>query len=91
VHRHDRQRPSAEQSDGSATGAIHLGWVAWSQVSYFQWDCMMPDTTIQWSPARSNVHYTPQADGTLAGVMHTEILSGPCQGTVEMNMTAQRT
>ena len=52
---------------------------------------MMPDTTIQWSPARSNVHYTPQADGTLAGVMHTEILSGPCQGTVEMNMTAQRT
>ena len=64
---------------------------SWSQVSDFQWDCMMPDTTIQWSPARSNVHYTPQADGTLAGVMHTEILSGPCQGTVEMNMTAQRT
>jgi hypothetical protein len=64
---------------------------SWTQHSDFQWDCMMPDTTIQWSPARSDVRYTPQADGTLAGVMHTEILSGPCQGTVEMNMTAQRT
>ena len=27
---------------------------SWTQVSDFQWDCMMPDTTIQWSPARSN-------------------------------------
>jgi hypothetical protein len=63
---------------------------AWTQVSDFQWDCMMPDTTIQWSPARSTVHYTPESDGTLAGVMHTDILSGPCQGWIEMDMTAQR-
>ncbi|MGO9156663.1 hypothetical protein [Mycobacterium sp.] len=63
---------------------------SWTQHSEFQWDCMMPDTTIQWSPARSDVRYTPQADGTLAGVMHTEILSGPCQGTVDMHMTAER-
>src|SRR5262249_17827728 len=61
---------------------------SWTQVSDFQWDCMMPDTTIQWSPARSNVRYTPQANGTLAGVMHTDILSGPCQGWIEMDMTA---
>ena len=27
MRRHDRQRPSAEQPDGSATGAIHLGRV----------------------------------------------------------------
>jgi hypothetical protein len=63
---------------------------SWTQVSDFQWDCMMPDTTIQWSPARSNVRYTPQANGTLAGVMHTDILSGPCQGWIEMDTTAER-
>jgi hypothetical protein len=63
---------------------------SWTQVSDFQWDCMMPDTTIQWSPARSNVRYTPQSNGTLAGVMHTDIFSGPCQGWIEMDMTAAR-
>ncbi|BBX48722.1 hypothetical protein GCM10009641_02320 [Mycobacterium cookii] len=63
---------------------------SWTQVSEFQWDCMMPDTTIQWSPARSTVHYTPRANGTLDGVMHTDISSGPCQGWIEMDMTAER-
>jgi hypothetical protein len=51
---------------------------------------MMDDGTVQWSPARANVRYTPQPDGSLAGTMHTDILSGPCQGTLEMNMTAVR-
>jgi hypothetical protein len=63
---------------------------AWTQVSDFQWDCMMPDTTIEWDPAHADVHYAPQPDGTLAGTMHTNISSGACQGTVEMHMTAQR-
>ena len=63
---------------------------SWTQGSDFQWDCMMPDGTIQWNPARADVRYTPQPDGTLSGTMHTEILSGACQGTVEMNMTAER-
>src|SRR5580704_13015190 len=63
---------------------------SWTQVSDFQWDCMMPDTTIQWAPAKSTVHYTPQANGTLNGVLHTDILSGPCQGWIEMDMTAAR-
>jgi hypothetical protein len=63
---------------------------SWTQVTDFQWDCMMPDTTIQWAPARSTVHYTPQGNGTLAGVMHTDIASGPCQGWIEMDMTAER-
>ena len=64
---------------------------SWTQTSDFQWDCMMPDETVQWSPARADVRYTPQPDGSLSGTMHTEILSGACQGTVEMNMTAERT
>jgi hypothetical protein len=63
---------------------------SWTQVSDFQWDCMMPDETIQWSPAHADVRYTPQPDGTLSGTMRTEIASGACQGTVEMNMTAER-
>jgi len=52
---------------------------------------MMDDGTIQWNPARADVRYTPQADGSLSGTMHTEIFSGACQGTVEMKMTAERT
>jgi hypothetical protein len=63
---------------------------SWTQVSDFQWDCMMPDETIQWSPAHADVRYTPQPDGSLSGTMRTEIASGACQGTVEMNMTAER-
>ena len=63
---------------------------SWTQASEFQWDCMMPDTTIEWDPARSQVRYTPQPDGTLSGTMHTDILNGTCHGTLEMNMTAER-
>ena len=63
---------------------------SWTQVSDFQWDCMMPDTSIQWNPAHAVVRYTPQPDGSLAGTMHTEILSGACQGTIEMDMRAER-
>jgi hypothetical protein len=63
---------------------------SWTQVTDFQWDCMMPDTTIQWAPAKSTVRYTPQPNGTLNGVMHTDIASGPCQGWIEMDMTAER-
>ena len=63
---------------------------AWTQASDFQWQCMMPDGSIQWNPAHAEVRYTPQADGSLAGTMHTEIFSGACQGTVDMNMTAER-
>ena len=62
---------------------------SWAQTSDFQWDCMMPDTTIEWNPAHAEVHYTPQGDGSLAGTMHTDIASGACQGTIEMNMTAE--
>lgn len=64
---------------------------SWTQRSDFQWECMMPDGTIQWNPAHAEVRYTPQGDGSLSGTMQTEISSGACQGTVEMNMTAEPT
>jgi len=63
---------------------------SWTQASDIQWECRMPDDTVQWNPAHAEVRYTPQADGSLSGTMHTEIFSGGCQGTVEMNMTAER-
>ena len=71
---------------------VQFSWdgSSWAQVSDFQWDCMMPDETIQWAPARADVHYTPQPDGSLAGTMRTDISSGACQGTIEMHMTAER-
>jgi hypothetical protein len=51
---------------------------------------MMPDTSIQWNPARGETRYTPRPDGSLSGTMHTQILSGACQGTLDINMTAER-
>ena len=63
---------------------------SWTQINDFQWDCMMPDTSIQWDPARGETRYTPQPNGSLSGIMHTEILSGACQGTLDINMTAER-
>jgi hypothetical protein len=63
---------------------------SWTQASDFQWECMMPDGATQWNPAHAEVRYTPQADGSLSGTMHTEIASGACQGTVDMNMVAER-
>lgn len=71
---------------------VQFTWdgTSWTQVSDFQWDCMMPDTTIQWAPAHATVRYTPQPNGTLAGVLHTDILSGPCQGWIEMDTEAAR-
>jgi len=71
---------------------VQFTWdgTSWTQAGDFQWDCMMPDTTIEWNPARADVRYTPQPDGSLSGTMHTDILSGACQGTLEINMTAER-
>ena len=36
------------------------------------------------------IHSIAFAQATLSGTMHTEILDGTCQGTLEMNMTAER-
>lgn len=63
---------------------------SWKQESDFQWDCMMPDTSIQWNPAHAVVRYTPQPNGSLSGVMHADIASGACQGWIEEYMTADR-
>jgi hypothetical protein len=71
---------------------IQFTWdgTAWTQTNEFQWDCMLPDTMIEWNPAKAEVRYTPQPDGSLDGVMHTDILSGTCQGTIDIQMKAER-
>ena len=61
---------------------------AWTSTTNYQWNCLMPDGSIQWNPASSQVAYTPQSDGTLAGRWHTDIASGACEGTVDIAMAA---
>lgn len=61
----------------------------WVHIYDWQWDCYMGEGVPKaWDPARSWAYYTPQANGTLRGVWTTEIYSGPCQGTVIMDVAA---
>ncbi|EKF24365.1 hypothetical protein C731_1570 [Mycolicibacterium hassiacum DSM 44199] len=60
------------------------------QYSYnWQWDCFLGDGAPRvYAPARSRVFYAPDDTGSLFGTWHTEILSGPCRGTVTMPVAA---
>lgn len=61
----------------------------WVERFDFQWDCYRGEGVPKvWAPARSWAFYTPQADGSLRGVWHTDIDGGPCRGTVEMPVAA---
>jgi hypothetical protein len=51
-------------------------------------DCLLPDGTVEYDPAKSVVAFTPQANGALSGVFHTDISSGACQGNVDMPVSA---
>jgi hypothetical protein len=43
---------------------------------------------VEHDAARSITALTPAADGSLTGVLHMDILSGACKGSVEMPVTA---
>ena len=60
----------------------------WVRITTWQWDCLLPNGTIEYDPAKSVVAFTPQANGTLTGVFHTDISSGACQGNVDMPVSA---
>ncbi|WP_028463238.1 hypothetical protein [Nocardia sp. 348MFTsu5.1] len=61
----------------------------WVHEYDWQWDCWQGEGVPKvWAPAHSVAYYTPQIDGTLTGVWRTDIDSGPCQGTVFMNVAA---
>jgi hypothetical protein len=69
----------------------HYVWdgTRWVEHFDFQWDCYMGEGNPKvWAPARSWAFYAPQADGSLRGVWHTDIASGPCRGSVEMPVAA---
>ncbi len=72
----------------------HYTWdgTRWVERFDFQWDCYMGEGVPKvWAPAKSWAFYTPQSDGSLRGTWHTDIASGPCQGSVEMPVAALRT
>lgn len=62
----------------------------WQYAYNWQWECFQGDgVPSQYAPARSRVFYAPDIDGQLFGTWHTEILAGPCRGTVLMPVAAR--
>jgi hypothetical protein len=70
--------------------SVKFDWTGtqWSHTNSWRWDCLLPDDTITFDPARSVTTYSPQSDGTLTGTFATNIGSGACQGTVYIPLTA---
>jgi hypothetical protein len=71
----------------------HYTWdgAKWVERFDFQWDCYLGEGVPKaWAPAKSWAFYTPQSGGSLRGTWHTDILSGPCEGSVEMPVAAVR-
>ena len=60
----------------------------WVQQMSRQWDCSLLGGLVEHDPARSIPALTPGANGALTGVLHVDILSGACKGSVEMPVTA---
>jgi hypothetical protein len=60
----------------------------WVRDMDWKWDCLLPDGTIEYDPAKSVTVYEPGPDGILTGDFHTDIFSGACKGTVDMPVTA---
>lgn len=61
----------------------------WKTMYEWVWQCSLGDGgTSQWSPATSFTFYAPQPDGSLRGMWHTDIASGPCRGSVVMPVAA---
>src|SRR5262249_53556744 len=55
----------------------------------FQWGCYMGEGVPKvWAAAKWWVVYMPQADGALGGSWRTDIIGGPCGGSVEMPVAA---
>ena len=70
--------------------AIEFTWngAQWIREMSWKWDCLLPDGTVEYDPAKSITVYTPGANGILTGVFHTDISSGACKGNVDMPVSA---
>ena len=60
----------------------------WVREMTWKWDCLLPDGTTEYDPAKSITAYTPGPNGVLTGVFHTDITSGACNGNVDMPVSA---
>jgi hypothetical protein len=61
----------------------------WKATYDWAWQCSLDDSTpSEWSPATSFTYYTPQPDGSLRGMWHTDIATGACRGSVVMPVAA---
>ena len=60
----------------------------WVREMSWNWDCLLPDDTVEYDPAKSITVYTPGPNGVLTGVFHTDISSGACKGNVDMPVSA---
>ncbi|BBZ04273.1 hypothetical protein MCHIJ_37100 [Mycolicibacterium chitae] len=70
--------------------AMRFDWTGsvWTRTNNWNWDCLLPDGTITFDPAKSVTTYTPQSDGSLKGTFDTTIADGACAGTVVIPLTA---
>lgn len=62
---------------------------AWVREISWRWECRKFPGLTEYDPAKSTTIYTPGPNGVLTGIFHTDILSGACQGTVEMPVSAK--
>ncbi|MFV0495650.1 hypothetical protein [Mycobacterium sp.] len=71
--------------------SIEYTWngAQWVREMTWQWDCLLPDGTVEYDPAHSITVYTPGSYGILTGVFHTEISSGACEGNVDIPVSAK--
>jgi hypothetical protein len=70
---------------------IEFTWngAQWVREMTWQWDCLLPDGTVENAPAKSITVYTPGQYGILTGVFHTDISSGACKGNVDIPVSAK--
>ena len=61
----------------------------WKSVYEWVWQCPLGGGgQSQRSPAQSFTFYTPQSDGSLRGIWHTDIATGACRGSVTIPVAA---
>ena len=60
----------------------------WVQVTSWKWDCPLVGGIVEQDPAKSITALTPGPNGVLTGVLHTDIFSGACKGSVDMPVSA---
>lgn len=60
----------------------------WKSTYDWVWQCPLGSGQSQWSPAQSFTFYTPQSDGSLRGIWHTDIATGACRGSVTIPVAA---